>query len=176
MQTSPAFAGGSISVTDFLTQPPSGKPRQVVSFAVRCCQRRRPGFVFNSSGAYYFRTIRVRLSHRDRQYSQRGGRRLSSPRPPRLPEASDNVQFAVDRRARDRACRNAAIVSAIPLTAPRFGRKRLLLEEAQTLGPCQRRWSPMRTHQALLLGLSFNLHRLKHPCLFLMMSTELFCH
>jgi hypothetical protein len=32
---------------------------------------------------------------------------------------------------------------------------------------------PMQMRQALLLGLSFNLYRLKHRCLFLRMSTEL---
>jgi len=33
-------------------------------------------------------------------------------------------------------------------------------------------WAHMQRRQALLLGLSFNLYRLKHRCLFLRMSTE----
>ena len=60
----------------------------------------------------------------------------------------------------------------------RFYRRRALIESvfssvkrnlsARTPG----RSLPMQKRQALLLGLSFNLYRLKHRCLFLRMSTE----
>jgi hypothetical protein len=69
------------------------------------------------------------------------------------------------------ACRNAAGVSAQALPAPRPDRNGVLFGEAQALGS-RARSLRMQMRQALLLGLSFNLYRLKHRYLFVRMSTK----
>ncbi len=58
------------------------------------------------------------------------------------------------------------------ISASRSDRERFLVGEAEALGSCARRPLRMQMRQALLLGLSFNLYRLRYRYLFRRMSTE----
>jgi hypothetical protein len=64
------------------------------------------------------------------------------------------------------ACADAPVVPATVVSSPRSDRERILVGRAPGRSLC------MQMRQALLLGLSFNLYRLRHRYLFLRMSTE----
>ena len=65
------------------------------------------------------------------------------------------------------ARRDAAAVPATDLSSSRSGREPVQFGEAQTLFPCTRSLAAHTKAEALLLGLSFNVYRLRHRYRFL---------